>query len=451
VEQIKQAVMKNHFHATVWAVIALALAAVHGTAQTVYTPYTFTTIAGNSGFGSVDGTGSVARFNLPAGVAVDIAGNLFVVDRKNNTVRQVTPAGVVTTIAGKAGQTGSTDGAGNVARFNNPWGVAVDSADNIYVADSGNYSIRKIATVGSNWMVTTMAGLAGNPGYMDGTGNAARFNAPTGVAVDGAGNVYVADQGYDTIRKLTPAGATWVVTTLAGVPGDPDTADGAGSGARFSSPTSLAVDSTGNLYVADAGNNAIRKLTQIGTNWVVTTLAGVSARFGGSTDGTGSAARFGAPYGVATDSAGVVYVADTGNNTIRRIAPGAVVTTMAGTPGPGQSGDIDGTGSVARFSGPFGVAVDKAGAVYVTDTSNNSIRKGRRVPPSIIPDGAGFGFNNGQFGFLLTGPDGENVVVQGSSDFATWIPVWTNTFSGPLFFSDPTGVFSNRFYRLLLP
>ncbi len=412
---------------------------------------TFAGLAGSAG--SADGTGALARFSGPAGVAVDVGGNLFVADRNNHTIRQVTPAGTVTTLGGKAGVAGGTDGMGSVARFNHPWGVAVDGSDNLYVADAGNSSIRKLAPIGTNWVVTTIAGLAGSTGYADGTGTAARFTTPAGVAVDGAGNLYVVDQAYDTLRKVAPAGAAgWLVTTVAGQPGSPGTGDGAGGSARFTTPTGLAVDRAGILYVADSGNNAIRKVTPFGTNWVVTTLAAVPAGLGGFNDGLGSAARFAAPFGVAVGGAGIVYVADTSNNTIRRITPEGVVTTIAGTPGLGQGGNGDGTGGVARFSAPFGVAVDGAGAVYVTDTDNNTIRKGFPVTPSIIASGAGFGFNNGQFGFLLAGPAGEDVVVEASTDLVTWLPLWTNTFSGPLFFSDPaTGVSSNRFYRLLLP
>ena len=241
--------------------------------------------------------------------------------------------------------------------------MAVDSAGNVYVADSSNYTIRKVTPGG---VVTTLAGLARSSGSADGTGSAARFNYPYGVAVDSAGNVYVADTLNHTIRKVTPGG---VVTTLAGLARSSGSADGTGSAARFYFPSSVAVDSAGNVYVADMANNTIRKVTPAG---VVTTLAGWAGS-GGSADGTGSAARFYNPYGVAVDSAGNVYVADTKNYTIRKVTPGGVVTTLAGQAGYG--GSADGTGSDARFYCPWGVAVDSAGNVYVADTNNHTIRQ----------------------------------------------------------------------------
>ena len=354
-------------------VVGLPLAAL---SQSTYTPYAFTTLAGLSGVGSTDGTGSAARFDHPTGVAVDGAGNTYVADNINSTIRKITPAGVVTTLAGLAGSPGSVDGTGSAARFNRPNGVAVDSAGNVYVADYD--MIRKITPVG---VVTTLAGVAGSEGSAEGTGSAARFDMPNGVAVDSAGYVYVSDMANHTIRKITPAG---VVTTLAGLAGNPGRNDGTGSAARFQWPQGVAVDGLGNVYVADEGNWMIRKITPAG---VVTTLAG--AQSPGSADGTGSAARFYNAAGVAVDGAGNVYVPDSYENTIRKITPAGVVTTLAGmaqTPsgvdlgldGPGMIdhyGSTDGTGSAARFYNPNGVTVDTAGNVLVADTYNNTIRK----------------------------------------------------------------------------
>ncbi len=323
-----------------------------------------TTLAGQAGWaGSADGTGSAAQFNGPSGVAVDSAGNVYVADCANNTIRKVTPGGVATTLAGLAGSPGSADGTASAARFYEPSGVAVDNAGSVYVADIYNYAIRKVTPGG---VVTTLAGLAGGPGSADGTASAARFYQPSGVAVDSAGNVYVADTDNFTIRKVTPGG---VVTTLAGLARNLGSADGAASTARFNSPNGVAVDGAGNVYVADCGNDTIRKVTPGG---VVTTLAGLAGN-SGSADGTGSAARFCFPFGVAVDSAGNVYVADYGNNTIRKVTPGGVVTTLAGL--AGSQGSADGTGSAARFYMPYGVAVDSAGNVYVADYGNNTIRK----------------------------------------------------------------------------
>ena len=321
------------------------------------------TLAGLAGVsGSADGTGSSARFYQPQGVAVDSAGNVYVADTGNYTIRKITPAGVVTTLAGSAGNSGSTDATGSSARFYEPEGIAVNSAGTlIYVADTWNHTIRQVTSAGA---VTTLAGSAGNYGTNDGTGSSAQFYQPQGVAVDGAGNVYVGDTGNQTIRKVTSAG---VVTTLAGSAGNYGSADGTGTGAAFWNPQGVALDSATNLYVADSFNNTIRKVTPAG---VVTTLAGTAGSFG-SADGTGAAARFWQPQGVAVDSAGNVYVADSANGTIREIASGAVVTTLAGS---ASTGSADGTGSSARFYWPSGAAVDSSGNSYVADTGNGTIR-----------------------------------------------------------------------------
>ena len=321
-----------------------------------------TTLAGSPGqYGSNDGTGSAARFGHPDGVAVDSAGNVYVTDVENNDVRKITPSGVVTTLAG--GHWGSNDGTGSAARFNGPAGVAVDSAGNVYVADQWNDEIRKITSTG---VVTTLAGSPVHLGSIDGTGSAASFICPSGVAVDSAGNVYVADQFNQEIRKITPTG---VVSTLAGSPGQGGFSDGTGSAASFSDPASVAVDSQGNVYVADAISQEIRKITPAG---VVTTLAG-SPMQQGSSDGTGGAASFFSPEGVAVDSAGNVYVADTDNCEIRKTTPSGAVTTLAGT--SGSIGSNDGTGSAANFNNPEGVAVDSAGNIYVADGGDEEIRE----------------------------------------------------------------------------
>jgi sugar lactone lactonase YvrE len=332
--------------------------------------YTFTTLAGSAGnLGSTDGFGSSARFNFPAGVAADSAGNVYMSDLFNHTIRKITPTGTVSTLAGLAGIRGGDDGTGSSARFNEPNGVAVDSVGNVYVGDTLNHTIRKITPDG---VVSTLAGLSGSFGATDGIGSAARFSSPQGVAVDTAGNVYVADDSNHRIRKITPVG---VVSTLAGS-APPGSVDGPGSAARFNQPLGVAVDSQGNIYVADANNAAIRKIAPDG---MVSTLAGLAGN-AGATDGTASQARFYNPVGVAVDRSGNVYVADGGNNTIRKITPGGMVSTLAGL--ARSTGSTDGIGSVARFNYPYGVAVDSAGNVYVADAYNNTIRKG---VPNVAP------------------------------------------------------------------
>src|SRR5437762_204217 len=340
------------------------LTALSVRAQSTYQPYSFTTFAGLPP-GSANGTGSAARFNSPSGVAVDSAGNTYVADTVNSTIRKITPAGVVTTFAGLAGSTGSANGTGSAARFNGPVAVTIDNIGNIFVADTNNHTIRKITPAR---VVSTFAGLAGDDGSANGTGSTARFTFPSALAVDSANNIYVADTGNSTIRKITPAR---VVSTFAGSAGSIGTADGTGSAARFNFPAGVAVDraGTGNIYVGDTSNFTIRQITPAG---VVTTLAGSPLMRGGA-NGTGSAARFLLPEGMAVDSGGNIYVADQDASTIRKIAPGGVVSTFAGS--FTKSGSLNGTGSAARFNLPADVAVDSSNNLYVADSNNCTIRK----------------------------------------------------------------------------
>ena len=282
----------------------------------------FGTLAGTAGSaGSTDATGSAARFNYPYGVSVDTAGNVFVADYNNHTIRKVTSAGVVTTLAGTAGSRGSTDATGSAARFYNPFGVSVDTAGNVFVGDSGNHTIRKVTSAG---VVTTLAGTSGSIGSTDGTGSAARFYNPFGVSVDTAGNVFVADYPNHTIRKVTSAG---VVTTLAGSAGISGSTDATGSAARFYNPWGVSVDTAGNVFVADRSACTIRKVTSAG---VVTTEAGLSLT-SGSNNGLGSAARFNLPGGIGVDVSGNVFVAESGNHTIRNTVSSAPATvTLSG-------------------------------------------------------------------------------------------------------------------------
>ncbi len=351
------------------AAIAFALPISTAHAQTL----TLTTLAGSHGnFGSVDGTGAFAQFSYPVGVAVDASGNLYVGDEINDTIRMITPAGVVTTYSGSPRNPGGIDGTGSVVRFDEPNGVAVDRSGNVYVADTVNSAVRMIAPGG---LVTTFAGYIGIPGNLDGTGTNARFMSPFALAIDAYGNVYVADSAACTIRKVSPSR---VVTTLAGEAGVPGSADGVGTAAQFRTPTGLAVDGYGNVYVADSGNDTIRKITASG---VVTTLAG-SAGLAGSSDGNASEALFWHPGAVAIDGSGNLFVADTNNNKIREISPGGAVTTVAGGSG-NNAGDSDGTGPSALLNTPEGIAMGPDGTVYIADTDNDTIRSGVPSAPSI--------------------------------------------------------------------
>ena len=332
-------------------------------ALVVSNPLAVVTLAGQAGMaGGADGSGTGARFADPSDVATDAAGNIYVADTGNHTVRKVTPGGVVTTFAGQAGISGSNDGTGS-ASFDHPTGVAIDSAGNVYVADTDNNEIRKVNSAG---VVSTLAGRAGVSGSNDGTGSAASFAGPSGIVADATGNLYVADTLNHTIRKVTAAGA---VTTLAGAAGANGFADGTASAARFHGPQGLALDASGNLFVADTNNNAIREIAT--ATGGVTTVAGQSA-IAGSADGADSQAEFHYPSGVAVDTQGNLYVADTDNHTLREVAPAGAVSTLAGL--AGFSGSADGVGTAARFDFPTGVAVDGSGDIYVADASNDTIR-----------------------------------------------------------------------------
>ncbi len=326
-------------------------------------PRTYSTLAGApTNYGSADGVGSAARFYRPWSIAVDVNSNVFVADSWNGLIRKISPLGEVTTIAGKQGVSGFADGQGTNAIFNNPTGIAVDTASNLYVADFQNAVIRKITPDGT---VSTYAGSAGINDSVDATGSAARFYNPCGVAVDTNGNVYVADSVNQTIRKIAP---TRAVATLAGYPRSYGSADGTGSAARFHNPEDVAVDGSGNVYVADNVKQTIRKVTSAG---VVTTLAGYPGS-GGAADGTGNAARFQNVSGVAVDLEGNILVADTGNHAIRKVTQAGVVTTLAGR--SGNPGTADGVGNLVRFNSPSDVAVGPSGNVYVDDSMNHTIR-----------------------------------------------------------------------------
>ena len=305
-----------------------------------------TTFAGSAS-GYSDGQGTAARFNSPGGITIDSAGNLYVADGGNYRIRKITPSGNVTTIAGSSG--GYADGQGTAARFNGPYGITIDSLGNLYVADTVNNRIRKITSAG---VVTTIAGSSG--GYADGQGTDAQFNWPYGIAVDSSGNLYVADTNNNRIRKITPSG---LVTTIA---------------AQFNKPRGITIDSSGNLYVADSLNSVIRKITPSG---LVTTIAGSGV---GYADGIGGDARFNAPTGITIDSSGILYVVDQYNARLRKITPSGNVTTIAGS---STHGYADGIGGDAKFYYPMGTTIDSAGNLYVADTVNNRIRKITFIPP----------------------------------------------------------------------
>ena len=301
-----------------------------------------------------------ASFSYPAGVAViPSSGVIVVADQYSHCIRLVTPLGVVTTLAG-SGSIAFADGTGTGASFNYPAAVAmIPSTGDIVVSDTNNHRIRLVTPGG---VVTTLAG-SGSAQFADGTGPAASFYFPYGVAVTSTGVIVVADTGNNRIRLVNPTSG--VVTTLAG--NDTGTfADGTGAAARFNGPNGVAViPSSGVIVVADTGNHRIRLVTPAG---VVTTLAGSGT--GTFADGTGTGASFSNPTGVAVTSSGDIIVADKDNHRIRLVTPAGVVTTLAG----GNATFADGTGPAARFNQPRGVAVTPTGDVVVADTFNNRIR-----------------------------------------------------------------------------
>jgi sugar lactone lactonase YvrE len=316
------------------------------------------TFAGTGAMGALDGRSTSASFSNMMGITVDENGNLYVADSRNNKIRKISADGVVTTVAGN-GLAGSADGKGDSASFFYPEAVAVDRNGNLYVADTHNSLIRKISPEG---IVTT---LAGQRIYhtIPGMDTVVRFDNPSGIAVDSSGYVYVADCGNDLIRKISPDGK---VQNIAGN-GKKGAKDSTGLNASFYLPGGIALDSIGNIYVADTYNNMIRKISSSG---LVTTVAG--RRLAGATNGKGSTASFSHPAGLTVGPGGNIYVADVGNNKIRMISPAGQVTNFAGN---GSRGATNGRDTIATFFRPYGVAADKSGNIYVADYLNNVIRK----------------------------------------------------------------------------
>jgi sugar lactone lactonase YvrE len=316
------------------------------------------TVTGTVIPGLANGNWNEASFLCPNALAVDRDGNLFVADTLNSVIRKVAAIGLVTTLVWTdAGVTQS--GPATNAAVSEPTGVAVDHEGNVYIAERGGNRVRQITPRG---VMNILAG-SGLAGAADGPSTAASFNGPSGLALDKEGNIYVADTANHQVRKITPDGK---VTTLAGS-GTPGSANGTGKDASFKRPTGVAVDASGNVYVADQGNNLIREINPQGA---VTTLAGSGAQ--GWDDGPATLASFNRPFGVAVDFYGNVYVADTGNNVIRQVTPDGTVTTLAGT---GVKGSANGKGKEASFKYPQGVAVDATGNVFVADTGNSLIRE----------------------------------------------------------------------------
>lgn len=323
-------------------------------AQTYESGINVSTLSGSSQ-GYLDGLGTSARFDTPAGIAIDVTGNMYVTDLNNHKIRKITPTGLVSTLAGSTA--GFLDATGTASKFNYPHGIAVDASGNVYVADSNNNRIRKITPAG---VVSTLAG-SGAAGFSDGIGTAAKFDFPTGVSVDVNGNVYVVDKNNHKIRKITPAGD---VSTFAG--STQGYLDAAGTSARFNYPYGITLDASNNIFISDSQNHKIRKITPLG---LVSTLAGSTSGFA---DGTTLTSKFSFPQGLAIDDSNNLFVADNNNHKIRKISQTGLVSTVAGS----VFGYQEGSGNLAKFYYPHGIVIDTAsGNMYVTDYYNHKIRK----------------------------------------------------------------------------
>jgi uncharacterized repeat protein (TIGR01451 family) len=344
------------------------------------------------------GLGVFGLLNAPAGVARDSAGNTYIADTNNNRVRRVDASGIITTVAG-TGVTGFSGdgGAATSAQLITPQAVTLDAAGNLYVADSGNLRIRKVDASGN---ISTVAGN-GEPGYSGdgGPATAAQLVPAYGLAADSSGNLYVADSSNSVIRKIDSSG---IITTVAGNGTAGFSGDGgAATGAEVQNPYSVAVDATGNLYIADTSNQRIRKVDSSG---IITTIAGTGACCDSGDGGAATSAQLDYPVGVAVDAAGNLYITGNGDGRVRIVNAAGIITTIAGSGNIGYSGD-GGLASAAAMRNPLGLAADASGVVAVADQGNNAVRL-------LVPEGTrpvlgvrsvhSSGFTGGQTGALYT-------------------------------------------------
>ena len=341
------------------------LSPVPGVAQATITTFAGTGVPGFSGDG---GPAVQAQLNLPGDVAVDGAGNVYVADTNNHRIRKVDPSGTTATIAGTGVPGFSGDGGPAVqAQLNLPGDVAVDGSGNVYIADTNNHRLRRVDSSGTT---ATIAGT-GVSGFSGDGGPAvqARLNLPGDVAVDGSGNIYIADTNNHRIRKVDPSGT---ITTIAGTGVSGFSGNGGPAvQAQLYLPDGVAVDGSGNVYIADTNNHRIRKVDPSGT---ITTIAGTGVSGFSGNGGPAVQAQLYLPDGVAVDGSGNVYIADTNNHRIRKVDPSGTITTIAGTGVSGFSGN-GGPAVQAQLYLPDGVAVDGSGNVFIADTNNHRIFK----------------------------------------------------------------------------
>ena len=446
-----------------------------------------TTVAGNGtyGYSGDGGAATNAELNEPIGVAVDSTGNLFIADYANRRIREMKTSGLIITVAGNGTYGYSGDGgvATNAELFN-PTDVAVDATGNLFIADFNNNRIRE---VGTNGIITTVAGNGTNGFSGDGSAATnAEFYYAASVAVDTTGNLFIADSQNNRIRKV---GTNGIISTVAGNGGYGDFGDGGpATNAELSIPSSVAVDATGNLFIAD--NNYIRK---VGTNGIIITVAGNGTNGFSGDSGSATNAELNDPQRVVVDANGNLFIADSYNNRIREVDTNGIIMTVAGNGTNGFSGD-GGSATSAKLYEPSGVAVDAAGHLFIADVFNDRIRKVVRkiiiLGPTIVLNDIGFvnagaydvvvsgsygsvtssivnltitlppvilsapqfSVGNTNFTFQLSGPSGSNYVLQVSTNLLNWSPVSTSTIpvSGSITLSNAISGYNRRFYRVHL-
>lgn len=348
--------------AILWTIVLATCISCETRAQTI------NTIAGNgmAGYSGDGDKASAAQLNSPWGLATNSAGDLYIADRNNNRIRKISTSGIITTLAGNGNAGYSGDGgAATAAQLNGPTGIATDASGNIYIADKGNNAIRRVSADG---VITTIAGN-GIPGYSGDGGNAtvALFNSPRGIAVDAAGNIYIADAGNHAVRKIDKSG---IVTTIAGNGSAGFSGDGGPAGsAQLYGPYHIALDDAGNIFIADVDNARIRKVTASG---IISTVAGNGVTGYSGDGGPANAAMLHEPISIAVDKANNLYIADAWNARIRRVNTMGIIETVAGNGIAGYNGEGN-IATSAQLNNPYSIAV-KGSALFISDNGNNRIR-----------------------------------------------------------------------------
>jgi hypothetical protein len=350
-----------------------ALVAVSLTAGTLGASPTWATAPALGDLAIIAGTGTSgpptagpalnSKLNTPVRVAVDGSGNVYIADTYNNRIDKVTPTGVLSIIAGTGSGGQPTPGPATSSKLNSPFGLAVDGSGNVYIADSGNNRIDKVTPAG---VLSIIAGTGNGGQPTPGPATSSDLSFPSGVAVDGSGNVYIADTYNSQIDKVTPAG---VLSIIAGTGNWASPTPGPATSSDLGGPYGVAVDGSGNVYIADSGNNRIDKVTPAG---VLSIIAG-TGNGGQPTPGPATSSDLGNPYGVTVDALGNVYIADSGNNKIDKVTPDGDLSVVAGTGNSGAPTAGPATASNLWF--PTGVAVDSLGGLYIADPINHRIEE----------------------------------------------------------------------------